>query len=232
MRFPSLLIRLVPLVWTGSLLAQDDGAPTPPRAGDGPSQAVSESHDGTSLATESDGQPSLAGENEPERESSPSAAAEAFVVPAQMAVFEGHVGGWKGMTKTQVTEDGVKTLTRTRSEWTGGYLLGGHAFEMRGYSYGELGRTEYRWQYTYDALKERYIAAYYDSHGRTYFCEGKINVENTKIIWRLLAPPGDMTWHAETDLHPEDGLETNGRIASDEFRYDMVYSSVYKKASE
>jgi hypothetical protein len=165
-----------------------------------------------------------------EPESAPTGDAETFEVPEQMAIFEGHVGTWEGMTKTAVTEAGEQTLTRTRSKWTAGYLLGGHAFEIRGFSYGPLGRTKYRWQYTYDALKQRYMGAYYDSHGRTYFCEGKINEENTKLVWRLLAPPGDMHWHAETDLHPEDGLQTNGMIKSETYEYDMVYSSVFKRS--
>lgn len=176
------------------------------------------------------GQPTDAAPESGVIESEPSGDSEAFSVPEQMAVFSGHVGRWKGMTKTAITEKGKETMTRTRSEWTGGYLLGGHSFEMRGYSYGSLGRTEYRWQYTYDSLKARYMAAYYDSHGRTYFCEGMVNEENTKIIWRLLAPPGDLTWHAETDLQPENGIETNGRIESEEFGYDMVYSSVFRRS--
>lgn len=166
----------------------------------------------------------------PDSESPPSGDAAGFTVSEEMAVFQEHAGNWKGMTKTAITEKGKETQTQTRSEWTGGYLLGGHLFEMRGYSYGALGRTQYRWQYTYDALKERYMGAYHDSHGRTHFCEGKINQDNTKIIWRLLAPPGDMKWHAETDLQPEDGIETNGQITSEQFDYDMVYSSVFRRS--
>ncbi len=168
---------------------------------------------------------------EPEvSETLPSGDAKEFSVPEQLGVFKEHVGTWKGMTKTAVTEKGMKTVTTTRVEWTGGFLLGGHVFEIRGYSYGELGRTQYRWQYTYDALKERYMSAYYDSHGRTYFSEGKVNQEKTKIIWRLLAPPGDMAWHAETDIQAENGIEINGRVTSEDFDYDMVYTSVFKKS--
>ncbi|MFT4640921.1 MAG: hypothetical protein ACI8T1_004254 [Verrucomicrobiales bacterium] len=167
--------------------------------------------------------------SEPEGETPPSGDAASFVVPEEMGVFSSHVGNWKGLTKTEITEKGKKSMTNTRSEWSGGYLLGGNAFEIRGFSYGELGRTQYRWQYSYDSLKERYMAAYYDSHGRTHFCEGKINQENTKIIWRLLVPPGDMAWHVETDLEAGNGIETNGRITSEQFDYNMVYTSVFKR---
>ena len=163
-------------------------------------------------------------------ETPPSGDAEGFSVSEQMGLFKGHVGSWKGMTKSAVTEKGTKTVTTSRGEWTGGFLLGGHVFEIRGFSYGELGRTQYRWQYTYDALKERYMSSYYDSHGRTHFAEGKVNQEQTKIIWRLLAPPGDMAWHAETDLQPENGIDINGRVTSEDFDYDMVYTSVFKKS--
>lgn len=163
-------------------------------------------------------------------ETPPSGEAEAFSVPEQMGLFKGYVGSWKGMTKSAITEKGTETVTTTRGEWTGGFLLGGHVFEIRGYSYGELGRTQYRWQYTFDALKERYMSAYYDSHGRTHFAEGKVNQEQTKIIWRLLAPPGDMAWHSETDLKAENGIEINGRVTSEEFDYDMVYTSVFKRS--
>lgn len=151
-------------------------------------------------------------------------------VAKEMAIFQSHVGNWEGLTKMASTEKGTKTITNSRSEWSGGYLLGGHVFEIRGYSYGELGRIQYRWQYSYDVLKERYMSSYYDSNGRTHFCEGKVNQEKTKIIWRLLAPPGDMTWHVETDLEAENGIEVNGRVGSKEFEYDMVYTSVFKRS--
>jgi hypothetical protein len=111
----------------------------------------------------------------------------------------------------------------------GGFLLNGHLFEVRGFSYGELGRTSYRWQYSFDALKERYMGTYQDSNGRSHFFEGKVNQENTKIVWRLLAPAGDMAWRVETDLQTENGIETNGQITSKEFNYDMVYTSVFKR---
>ena len=57
-----------------------------------------------------------------------------------------------------------------------------------------------------------------------------MNQEKTKIIWRLLAPPGDMAWHAETDIQAENGIEINGRVTSEDFDYDMVYTSVFKKS--
>ncbi len=240
--FPLSFLVIVSLVIGTALRAQDrerspdERAPVPqtgPEAAPGTVSSPTDEAEGEeprSTPSPADPEEKVDGEDDEASESPPTGDAEAFAVPEQMAVFSGHVGRWKGLTKTAITENGSETITRTRSEWTGGYLLGGHAFEMRGYSYGTLGRTEYRWQYTYDALKERYMAAYYDSHGRTYFCEGKINQENTKIIWRLLAPPGDMSWHAETDLQPENGIETNGQIKSEKFDYDMVYSSVFRRS--
>ncbi len=152
-----------------------------------------------------------------------------FSIPDEMGRFQSHVGRWNGMTKTQVTEGKEKSLSHSRSEWMGGYLLGGHVFEIRGHSHSDRGHTQFRWQYTYDKLKERYMAAYYDSNGRTHFFEGKINVENTKIVWRLLAPVGDMAWRVETDLKAEDGIETNGQITSKDYQYDMIYTSVFKR---
>ncbi len=186
-------------------------------------------------SADAENQPSVTVEETPvpetaDEESPATGDAARFDVPEEMALFGGHVGRWEGMTKTAVTEKGEKSTTKTRSQWTGGYLLGGHAFEIRGYSYGELGRTHYRWQYTYDRLKERFMGAYYDSHGRTHFCEGKVNDLKNKIIWRLIAPPGDMEWHAETDLQPENGIETNGHIKSATFDYDMVYTSVFRRS--
>lgn len=165
----------------------------------------------------------------PEEAAPPSAADLATAVPEQMRLFAGQVGQWVGLTKTAVNADGTETITNTRSQWLGGYLLNGHLFEVRGYSYGDLGRTSYRWHYSYDSLKERYLATYQDSNGRTQFFEGKVNETQTKIIWRLLAPTGDMQWHVETDLQPENGIETNGRISSETFSYDMVYTSVFKR---
>ena len=61
------------------------------------------------------------------------------VVAKELALFQSHVGTWEGLTKMATTEKGTKTITNSRSEWSGGYLLGGHVFEIRGHSYGELG---------------------------------------------------------------------------------------------
>ena len=165
---------------------------------------------------------------EPESAPEPTVQDLATSVPVEMRRFAGHVGRWVGLTKTAVTEGGEKEITNTRSDWMGGYLLNGHLFEVRGFSYGELGRTNYRWQYSFDALKERYMGTYQDSNGRSHFFEGKVNEENTKIVWRLLAPAGDMVWRVETDLQTENGIETNGQITSEQFSYDMVYTSVFK----
>ena len=179
----------------------------------------------TSSAVSDQAVPDEAGDTE----SPATGEAESYKVAEQMTLFGGHVGTWKGLTKTSITEKGKESITNTRYQWSGGYLLGGHVFEIRGHSYGGLGRTEYRWQYTFDSLKERFMASYYDSHGHTYFFEGKVNQEQTKIIWRLLAAPGDMAWHVETDLQTENGIETNGRITSQDFEYNMVYTSVFKQ---
>jgi len=169
------------------------------------------------------------GDPDPAAESKVDDDPNAFVVPEQMQAFDGQVGRWKGIMKTAITEEGKKTLSNTRYEWTGGYLLGGHLFEIRGFGYGELGRTSYRWQYSFDRDKERYMAAYYDSHGRTSFFEGKQNKEETKVIWRLLAPPGDMTWEMETDLKTDDGIEINSKIKSADFNYDLLSTAVFKR---
>lgn len=155
--------------------------------------------------------------------------AEAFSVPEEMKVFAGHVGYWRGLSKSVVDEEGEKTSSTARSEWRGGYLMGGHLFELRGYEYGDLGRTQYQWQYGYDRLKERYLAVYRDSHGRTFFFEGITNEEGSKILWRLVIPPGDMKWETETDLVAEDGIETKGTISSEEYGYNRAYTAIFKR---
>ena len=233
----SLLI--LPLLAAGlALSAQEEDATPPPEAPEPapvdspretpPPEPPPEPETGN-LSTGGEPRPADPPEIDAESKTLPSGKAAENLIPEAMAVFRGHAGKWKGLTETSVTEKGEKTLTKTRSQWVGTFLLGGHSFEIRGHSDGELGPTQYRWHYTYDGLKRRYMAAYSDSHGRTQFFEGKVDQEKTRIIWRLIAPPGDMTWHAETDLQPEDSIETSGQIKSEEFDYDMIYTSVFRR---
>lgn len=133
------------------------------------------------------------------------------------------------MTKSIIVEKSAKRQETSRSQWTGGYLLGGHVFEMVGFSYSEAGRLSFRWQFSYDSLKERYAAAYYDSNGRTAFFEGKIDESGAKLVWRQLQPVGDTSWTLETDLKAEDGLDSQGKIASAHYGYEMTYSSAHRR---
>lgn len=146
-----------------------------------------------------------------------------------MKVFSGHVGQWKGLTKAVITEGKEKLNSTSRSEWRGGYTLEGKLFQIIGFLYGDAGRQRFQWQYSYDDLKARYMASYHDSQGRTQFFEGRVNDAKTKIVWRLLAAPGDMIWTTETDLNPADGIEVTDKISSSEFSYEMEQKSVFKR---